>query len=131
MTVNTERYCEVHKTADALLEAIKKGEKEISPSILYVVASILEYCLYANGSPQNTLVSGIVELVEREKLALMGNDIKTGQIKLKSVMVDFLISSGLKLTAIASFNHLGNNDGANLDYYNCFRYKEIFKSICY
>ena len=46
-TVNIERYCEVteyHKTADALLEAIKKGEKEISPSILYAVASILEHC---------------------------------------------------------------------------------------
>ena len=35
-TANAERYCEVaeyHKTADALLEPIKKGEKEISPSI--------------------------------------------------------------------------------------------------
>ena len=130
-TANTERYCEVaeyHKTADALLEAIKKGEKEISPSTLYAVASILEHCPYANGSPQNTLVPGVVELAEREKVALMGDDMKTGQTKLKSVMADFLISSGLKLTAVASYNHLGNNDGANLDYYKCFRSKEISKA---
>ena len=53
---------------------------------------------------------------------------KTGQTKLKSVMADFLISSGLKLTAVASYNRLGNNDGANLDYYNCFRCKEISKA---
>ena len=50
---------------------------------------------------------------------------KIGQIKLKSVMDDFLISSGLKLTTVASYNHLNNNDGANLDYYNCFKSKEI------
>ena len=29
---------------------------------------------YANGSPQNTLVSGVVELAEREKVTLMGDD---------------------------------------------------------
>ena len=54
-----KKYCEVteyHKTADTLLEAIKKGENKISQSILYVVALILEHCLYANGTPQNTLV---------------------------------------------------------------------------
>ena len=43
-------------------------------------------------------------------------------------MADFLISSGLKLTAVASYNHLGNNDGLNLDYYKCFRSKEITKA---
>ena len=36
---------------DALLEAFKKGEKEISPSTLYAVASVLKHCPYANGSP--------------------------------------------------------------------------------
>ena len=62
------------------------------------------------------------------KILLMGDDMKTGQTKLKSVMADFLISSGLKLTAVASYNHLGNNDGLNLDYYKCFRSKEITKA---
>ena len=36
---------------DALLEAFKKGEKEISPSTLYAVASVLKHCPYVNGSP--------------------------------------------------------------------------------
>lgn len=58
----------------------------------------------------------------------MGDDMKTGQTKLKSVMADFLITSGLKLTAVASYNHLGNNDGLNLDCYKCFRSKEITKA---
>ena len=33
---------------------------------------------------------------------------------MKSVMVDFLVSAGIKPTAIVSYNHLGNNDGKNL-----------------
>ena len=130
-TANTERYCEIkdfHKTADGLLQAIKNNESEISPSTLYAVAAILEKIPYANGSPQNTFVPGLIELAEREKAIIMGDDMKTGQTKFKSVMADFLISSGLKLTAVASYNHLGNNDGLNLDFDKCFRSKEISKA---
>ena len=129
---NTERFCEVdpkiHGTADSLLLGIKNNEKEISPSTIYCIASILEHCPYINGSPQNTFVPGVIELAEREGVILMGDDMKTGQTKLKSVMADFLINSGLKITAVASYNHLGNNDGLNLDYYKCFRSKEITKA---
>ena len=129
---NTERFCEVdqkiHGTADALLAGIKNNEKEISPSTVYCMAAILEHCPYINGSPQNTFVPGVIELAEREGVILMGDDMKTGQTKLKSVMADFLITSGLKLTAVASYNHLGNNDGLNLDCYKCFRSKEITKA---
>ena len=129
---NTERFCEVdpkiHGTADSLLLGIKNNEKEISPSTIYCIASILEHCPYINGSPQNTFVPGVIDLAEREGVILMGDDMKTGQTKLKSVMADFLINSGLKITAVASYNHLGNNDGLNLDYYKCFRSKEITKA---
>ena len=131
-SANTERYCEpkvgVHDTADNLLAGIKAGDDEISPSTIYCVASILEHVPYINGSPQNTFVPGVIELAEREGVPIAGDDFKTGQTKFKSVMADFLISSGLKLTAVASYNHLGNNDGLNLDYSKCFRSKEISKS---
>jgi myo-inositol-1-phosphate synthase len=42
--------------------------------------------------------------------------------------VDFLINAGIKLTSIASYNHLGNNDGKNLSSQKQFRSKEISKS---
>eukprot|EP00466_Bigelowiella_natans_P014459 jgi/Bigna1/126806/aug1.3_g1514 len=48
--------------------------------------------------------------------------------KMKSVMVDFLVSSGIKPVCIASYNHLGNNDGKNLSSAAQFRSKEISKS---
>lgn len=43
-----------------------------------------------------------------------GDDFKSGQTKMKSVLVDFLVGAGLKPTSIVSYNHLGNNDGMNL-----------------
>jgi myo-inositol-1-phosphate synthase len=47
---------------------------------------------------------------------------------MKSALVDFLINAGIKLTSIASYNHLGNNDGKNLSSQRQFRSKEISKS---
>ena len=47
---------------------------------------------------------------------------------MKSVLVDFLVSSGIKPVSVVSYNHLGNNDGLNLDSAAQFRSKEISKS---
>lgn len=57
-----------------------------------------------------------------------GDDFKSGQTKFKSVMVDFLVNAGLKPVSIASYNHLGNNDGKNLSAPQQFKSKEISKS---
>jgi hypothetical protein len=57
-----------------------------------------------------------------------GDDFKSGQTKLKSVLVDFLVGAGLKPVSIVSYNHLGNNDGCNLSAPQTFRSKEISKS---
>ncbi|XP_048833545.1 inositol-3-phosphate synthase 1-B-like [Brienomyrus brachyistius] len=130
-TANTERFCDLipgeNDTADNLLATIQKGG-EVSPSTLFAVASILEGCAYINGSPQNTLVPGAVELAIRHGVFIGGDDFKSGQTKIKSVLVDFLVSAGLKPTAIVSYNHLGNNDGMNLSAPQQFRSKEISKS---
>ena len=47
---------------------------------------------------------------------------------MKSVLVDFLVSAGIKPLAITSYNHLGNNDGLNLNSAAQFRSKEISKT---
>eukprot|EP01089_Gocevia_fonbrunei_P019920 TRINITY_DN720_c0_g1_i1.p1 TRINITY_DN720_c0_g1~~TRINITY_DN720_c0_g1_i1.p1 ORF type:complete len:515 (-),score=146.32 TRINITY_DN720_c0_g1_i1:67-1611(-) len=131
-SANTERFCDVvegmNDTADNLLASINKGEEEISPSTLFAVASILEGTSYINGSPQNTFVPGVIELALRHDVRIGGDDFKTGQTKMKSVMVDWLISAGIKPVSIVSYNHLGNNDGKNLSAPSQFRSKEISKS---
>jgi myo-inositol-1-phosphate synthase len=131
-TANTERYAEVaegvNDTADNLLAAIAAGEAEVSPSTLYAVACVLEGVPYVNGAPQNTFVPGLIELAVRHGVLIGGDDFKSGQTKMKSVLVDFLVGAGIKPTSIVSYNHLGNNDGMNLSAPQTFRSKEISKS---
>ncbi|KAI0437409.1 myo-inositol-phosphate synthase [Xylaria telfairii] len=131
-TANTERYADilpgVNDTADNLLKAIENGHEEVSPSTVFAVACILENAPFINGSPQNTFVPGAIELAAKHGAFIGGDDFKSGQTKMKSALVDFLINAGIKLTSIASYNHLGNNDGKNLSSQKQFRSKEISKS---
>ncbi|XP_047992349.1 inositol-3-phosphate synthase isoform X2 [Leguminivora glycinivorella] len=131
-TANTERFCEVktgvHDTSDNVEKALRNNEPEISPSTIFALAAIDEGCCYINGSPQNTLVEGVIERAEKNGVFVAGDDFKSGQTKLKSVLVDFLVSAGLKPVSIVSYNHLGNNDGKNLSAPKQFRSKEITKS---
>eukprot|EP00904_Undaria_pinnatifida_P003918 jgi/Undpi1/13527/HiC_scaffold_8.g03186.m1 len=131
-TANTERFSAleagINDTKENILASIARGEEEVSPSTIFACASILEGCSYINGSPQNTFVPGVMELAEEQKVYIGGDDFKSGQTKMKSVMVDFLVSAGIKPTSIVSYNHLGNNDGRNLSAPQQFRSKEISKS---
>lgn len=131
-TANTERFASVEEgvndTAENLLESIKRGEAEVSASTVFAVASILEGCTFINGSPQNTFVPGVIQLARERKVFIAGDDFKSGQTKMKSVLVDFLVSAGIKPVSIVSYNHLGNNDGKNLSAPSQFRSKEISKS---
>lgn len=78
------------------------------------MASILEGCSFINGSPQNTLVPGIVSMAKKRNVFIVGDDFKTGQTKIKTALVEFLVQAGIKPESIVSYNHLGNNDGKNL-----------------
>lgn len=110
------------------MEAIQNGHEEVSPSTIFAIACILENAPFINGSPQNTFVPGAIEFAEKHSAFIGGDDFKSGQTKMKSALVDFLINAGIKLTSISSYNHLGNNDGKNLSSQKQFRSKEISKS---
>ena len=131
-TANTERFADilpgVNDTAGNLLQAIKTSHEEVSPSTLFAVAAILEGVPFINGAPQNTFVPGCIALAERHGSFIGGDDLKSGQTKLKSVLAEFLVNAGIKPLSIASYNHLGNNDGRNLSSERQFRSKEISKS---
>uniref|UniRef100_A0A182JXK2 H/ACA ribonucleoprotein complex non-core subunit NAF1 n=1 Tax=Anopheles christyi TaxID=43041 RepID=A0A182JXK2_9DIPT len=131
-TANTERFAEVKEgvntTMADLERSLKQNHSEISPSTIFAMAAIAENCIYINGSPQNTFVPGVIEMAEHYGAFIAGDDFKSGQTKLKSVLVDFLVSAGIKPVSIVSYNHLGNNDGKNLSAPQQFRSKEISKS---
>merc|ERR1719473_2107727 len=131
-TANTERFAEIREglndTEANLMKSVANNEAEVSPSTLMAIASIQEGCAYINGSPQNTFVPGLTEMAVRCNVMIGGDDFKSGQTKMKSVLLDFLIGAGIKPTSIVSYNHLGNNDGKNLSAPQTFRSKEISKS---
>ena len=131
-TANTERYSRVeaglNTTSAEVLASIKENKPEVSPSSIYAVACILEGVPFINGSPQNTFVPGVIELAMQHNVPIGGDDFKSGQTKLKSSLVEFLVGAGIKPVSIVSYNHLGNNDGHNLDEPAQFRSKEISKS---
>jgi myo-inositol-1-phosphate synthase len=131
-TANTERYAQliegVNDTADNLVKAVKESHDEVAPSTIFAIASILEGVAYINGSPQNTFVPGCIELAERHNTFIGGDDFKSGQTKLKSVLAQYLVDAGIRPVSVASYNHLGNNDGYNLSAPQQFRSKEISKA---
>ncbi|KAL7735190.1 hypothetical protein ACLKA6_014906 [Drosophila palustris] len=131
-TANTERFCDVksglNETSKELMASLQANKAEVSPSTIFAMASIAEGCTYINGSPQNTFVPGLMELAEEKQVFIAGDDFKSGQTKIKSVLVDFLVGAGIKPVSIVSYNHLGNNDGKNLSAPQQFRSKEISKS---
>lgn len=131
-TANTERFASVEEgvndTSENLLASIRRDEPEVSASTIFAVASILEGCTFINGSPQNTFVPGVMDLARERQCFIAGDDFKSGQTKMKSVLVDFLVNAGIKPVSIVSYNHLGNNDGKNLSAPSQFRSKEISKS---
>eukprot|EP00183_Erythrolobus_madagascarensis_P000042 CAMPEP_0185848730 /NCGR_PEP_ID=MMETSP1354-20130828/3496_1 /TAXON_ID=708628 /ORGANISM="Erythrolobus madagascarensis, Strain CCMP3276" /LENGTH=562 /DNA_ID=CAMNT_0028549163 /DNA_START=12 /DNA_END=1703 /DNA_ORIENTATION=- len=113
-TGNSERYSDTTggqlDTDQGLLDAIAANHAEVSPSTLYAVAAVLEGCAYINGSPQNTFVPGCVELAQKHGAMICGDDFKSGQTKMKSVLADYLVSCGVKIKTMVTYNHLGNND---------------------
>jgi uncharacterized protein YggE len=56
---------DIQKITAITTRAIDAGAAEIAPSTVFAVAAILEGCTFINGSPQNTLVPGVVALALR------------------------------------------------------------------
>jgi myo-inositol-1-phosphate synthase len=127
-TGSTERFNKgVWNNSQDLETALVNNDPEISPSMLFAVAAAQSGCIFLNGSPQNTLCPAIVDYAKNFGTFVGGEDFKTGQTKIKSVLVDWLVSSGIKPLSIVSYNHLGNNDGMNLSESPQFESKEITK----
>lgn len=47
-----------------LLLAIESDDKEVSPSMLYATAAVLEGCSFINGGSQNTMCGALLKLAE-------------------------------------------------------------------
>ena len=73
-----------------------------SPHRLYTTCLRFFFVLFLSRVLQNTFVPGVIQLAEEHKVYIGGDDFKSGQTKMKSVMVDFLVRRNRKKPQLSS-----------------------------
>ncbi len=119
---------EVHGNLARFEEGMKKNAVEISPSMLYAYAALMEGVPFANGAPNLTVDMPVfLDLAKEKGVPIAGKDFKTGQTLLKTVLAPMLKARVLGLDGWFSSNILGNRDGEVLDDPESFKTKEESK----
>jgi myo-inositol-1-phosphate synthase len=128
---STEVYIEkkpVHETIESFEKGLEENDENISPSMMYAYASIMEGVPYANGAPHLTVdIPALEDLAKKKGVAVSGKDFKTGQTLLKTVIAPGLKARMLGINGWFSTNILGNRDGLVLDDPGSFKSKEVSK----
>ena len=128
---STEVYYEVgenHLTLEAFDAAIDADAEDITPSMLYAYAAILEGVPFANGAPNLTVdTPALSKLAEERGVPISGKDFKTGQTMIKTVLAPMFKARMLGMHGWFSTNILGNRDGEVLDDPASFKSKEVSK----
>jgi myo-inositol-1-phosphate synthase len=128
---STEIYLQptaVHQSLKKFEEGLKKNSADISPSMIYAYAALMEGVPFANGAPHLCVdIPALIELATDLDLPVMGKDFKTGQTLIKTVIAPMLKARMLGLSGWFSSNILGNLDGEVLDDPESFRSKEVSK----
>ncbi|MEW6352053.1 MAG: inositol-3-phosphate synthase [Thermodesulfobacteriota bacterium] len=89
----------------------------VRASTIYAYAAIRSQCPYVNFTPSNgALFPAMVELAEHMRVPVMGNDGKTGETLVKSVLAPLFVCRNLQVLSWEAFNILGNMDGRVLDH---------------
>jgi myo-inositol-1-phosphate synthase len=122
----TEAPC--HKTIEAFERGLEASDPAIPSSMIYAYAAIKEGIPYANAAPNLSAdIPALFELAQKTGAPLAGNDMKTGQTLLKTIIAPGLKARLLGVNGWYSTNILGNRDGEVLDDPESFKTKEESK----
>jgi myo-inositol-1-phosphate synthase len=128
---STEVYMKetaVHASVASFEAALEASDDAIPSSMVYAYAAIREGIPFANAAPNLTAdVPAMLELASRTKAPLAGNDMKTGQTLIKTIIAPGLKARLLGVRGWYSTNILGNRDGEVLDDPESFKTKEESK----
>jgi len=128
---STEVYLErdsVHEDITSLRKALEQNHPAIPSSMIYAYAAISEGIPFINGAPNLTEnVPALLSLAHETRAPLAGDDFKTGQTMIKTVIAPALKARMLGLSGWFSTNILGNKDGEVLDDPEAFKTKEKSK----
>lgn len=132
LTSSTETRRDVPAFAgswEAMLAAIDRDDPDVSPSMLYAAAALLEGVPFANATPNLCAeLPALQQLATENGVPVAGKDLKSGQTLMKTALAPALRARMLGLTGWFSTNILGNRDGEVLDDPEALRSKEITRS---
>jgi len=118
----------VHETVAAFEKGLETSDDAIPSSMVYAYAAISEGIPFANAAPNLTAdVPAMLELAARTRAPLAGNDMKTGQTLIKTIIAPGLKARLIGVRGWYSTNILGNRDGEVLDDPESFKTKEESK----
>ncbi len=122
----TEAPC--HKSLAALEQGLVENDPAIASSMIYAYAAISEGIPYANAAPNlSAEVPALQELAAKTGAPVCGNDMKTGQTLIKTIVAPGLKARMIGVSGWYSTNILGNRDGEVLDDPESFKTKEESK----
>ncbi|MFC1888717.1 inositol-3-phosphate synthase [Thermodesulfobacteriota bacterium] len=128
---STEVYLEpapVHASIEAFEKGLELDDPAIAPSMIYAYAAIHEGIPFINGAPNLTgNIPALLALAKQTGAPLAGDDFKTGQTMMKTVIAPAIKARMLGLSGWFSTNILGNRDGEVLDDPESFKTKEKSK----
>jgi myo-inositol-1-phosphate synthase len=128
---STEVYMKqtaVHATVASFEKGLEESDDAIPSSMIYAYAALREGIPFANAAPNLTAdIPAMLELATRTKAPLAGNDMKTGQTLIKTIIAPGLKARLLGVKGWYSTNILGNRDGEVLDDPESFKTKEESK----
>ncbi len=122
----TEAPC--HQTIEAFEKGLEASDPAIPSSMIYAYAAISEGIPYANAAPNlSGDIPAMLELAKKTGSPLTGNDMKTGQTLIKTIIAPGLKARLIGVEGWYSTNILGNRDGEVLDDPESFKTKEESK----
>jgi myo-inositol-1-phosphate synthase len=128
---STEVYLQptaVHASLAAFEKALERNDDAIPSSMVYAYAALREGIPFANAAPNLTAdIPAMLELAQATGAPVAGNDMKTGQTLIKTIIAPGLKARLLGVKGWYSTNILGNRDGEVLDDPESFKTKEESK----
>jgi len=118
----------VHQTVATFEKGLEESDDTIPSSMVYAYAALREGLPFVNAAPNLTAdIPAMLELAAKNKSPLAGNDMKTGQTLIKTIIAPGLKARLLGVKGWYSTNILGNRDGEVLDDPESFKTKEESK----
>lgn len=108
-------YPSVHASAEDLRTALSRDAEVLPASSLAALAAFEAGAAFVDFTPSTSIrPAGVREWAERAGLPYGGQDAKTGETLVKSVLAPMFAARGLPVRAWSGTNLLGGGDGATL-----------------